>query len=77
VWVEERATSLKRSLFFCALLDVWRLHCLDAYRAERLEIEVVLRESGTSAFVTMIKHGMVDFSITALRGQIPREAETV
>jgi DNA-binding transcriptional LysR family regulator len=39
---------------------------LAAYRAERPEIEVVLREGGTGALMTMIERGAVDFGIVVL-----------
>ena len=39
---------------------------LAAYRHERPEIEVVLREGGTGALVTMIERGAVDFGIIVL-----------
>ncbi len=39
---------------------------LAAYRAERPEIEVILREGGTGALMTMIERGAVDFGIVVL-----------
>jgi DNA-binding transcriptional LysR family regulator len=39
---------------------------LAAYRADRPEIEVILREGGTGALMTMIERGAVDFGIIVL-----------